>query len=248
MLGSGSRGNATLIQSGKTCLMVDCGFSVKETEARLAKLNYSAESISAILVTHEHSDHSKGVGALARKYGIPVLATRGTANYARFGELQTLSKLNTEQAIEFGDLQVQSYPVPHDAREPCQFSFFDGDRKLSILTDAGDTTAHIEQVVSGSHALMLECNHDADMLWQGSYPQRLKERVAGSFGHLSNEQAARFLNCIDTSGLSRLVAAHLSEKNNTEALARDALCEALGCDRDWVVIADQDEVLDWQKV
>lgn len=248
VLGSGSRGNATLVKSGKTCLMVDCGFSVKETEARLARLDCKGDSITAVLVTHEHSDHSKGVGAFARKYDIPVWATRGTATNARFGKLAEFIKLNAEQIFDLGDLQIQSFPVPHDAREPCQFCFTDGNKRLAILTDAGSTTAHMEQLISGCDGLMLECNHDRDMLWDSLYPQRLKERVAGQFGHLSNIQAAEFLQRIDTSMLSQLVAMHLSEKNNTQALARYALSDTLDCDPDWVQFADQDEGLAWQKV
>lgn len=248
VLGSGSRGNATLVRSGSTCLMVDCGFSVRETEARLARVGCDADSIGAILVTHEHADHSKGVGAFARKYRLPVWATRGTATVARFGELSSLSRLDAEQDFTLGDLQIQTYPVPHDAREPCQYCFSDGDARLAILTDAGSTTNHMEQLISGCDALLLECNHDQDMLWEGLYPQRLKQRVAGQFGHLSNTQAAEFLARIDTSRLRQLVAVHLSEQNNTQALARLALSEALGCEMDWVQYADQDEGLDWQTV
>lgn len=248
VLGSGSRGNASLIRSGGTCLLVDCGFSVKETETRLARLGCEADRIDAILVTHEHTDHSKGVGALARKYDIPVWATRGTASAARFGAVPQLHKLDTEHAFELGELGIQSYPVPHDAREPCQFCFTDGDVRLAILTDAGSTTAHMEQLLSHCDALMLECNHDHEMLWEGSYPPSLKQRVAGRFGHLSNDQAADFLTRIDTSRLNRLVAVHLSEKNNTTALARYALSEALECDPDWIQMASQEEGLAWQTV
>ncbi len=248
VLGSGSKGNATLVRSGKTCLMVDCGFSVKETEARLTWVGCEAQAIDAILVTHEHSDHCKGAGAFARKYNIPLWSTRGTAAVARFGELADLRKLDAEQTLALGDLAIQSYPVPHDAREPCQYSFSDGKTRLAILTDAGCTTTHMEQLLSGCDALLLECNHDHDMLWDGNYPDKLKQRVAGQFGHLSNAQAADFLGRIDTSKLRRLVAMHLSEQNNTQALARLALSEALGCDMDWVQHAGQDEGLAWQTV
>lgn len=248
VLGSGSRGNATLVRSGDTCLMVDCGFTVKETLERLERLDCGPEVISAILVTHEHSDHCRGVGALARRYDIPVWSTRGTRAYAQFGERVAVQHLNAEQGFELNGLRIQAYPVPHDAREPCQFCFSDGERRLAILTDTGNTTAHMEQLLSGCDALMLECNHDLEMLWQGEYPYRLKQRVAGPFGHLSNEQAAAFLQQIDTAPLKKLVAMHLSEKNNTEALAREALCRALDCDWDWVQVASQDEVLAWQNI
>lgn len=226
--------------------MVDCGFSVRETESRLARLGQAATDIDAILVTHEHSDHSKGVGAFARKYAIPVWATRGTVAAARFGELATLHRLDAESQFEVADLQIRSYPLPHDAREPCQFCFNDGNKRLAILTDAGCTTSHMEQLIGGCDALLLECNHDHDMLWQGGYPWSLKQRVAGQFGHLSNDQAADFLDRIDTSMLKKLVAVHLSEKNNTRALARYALSDALDCDEEWIQLADQDEGLGWQ--
>lgn len=214
----------------------------------MTKLACEADSITALLVTHEHSDHSKGAGAFARKYNTPVWATRGTSTNARFGKLSDLINLNAEQTFDLGDLQVQAYPVPHDAREPCQFCFTDGNKRLAILTDAGSTTAHMEQVISGCDALMLECNHDRDMLQEGLYPQKLKDRVAGQFGHLSNVQAAEFLSRIDTSMLNQLVAMHLSEKNNTQALARYALSDALNCDPDWVQFAEQDEALGWQTI
>ena len=248
VLGSGSKGNSTLVRSGKTCIMIDCGFSVRETEKRLSMLDADAGEISAILVTHEHSDHSRGVGALARKYDIPVWATRGTILASQFGDISRLSKLNSEEIFTLQDLQIQSYPVPHDAREPCQYCFDDGKNQLAILTDAGCTTSYMQEVINGCDALLLECNHDHEMLWEGSYPQRLKERVAGSFGHLSNEQAAEFLKAIDASSLKKLLAVHLSEKNNTSQLARYTIVDAIDCDPDWVQIAEQDDVTDWQTV
>ncbi len=228
--------------------MLDNGFSVRETEKRLATLGVDASSINAILVTHEHSDHINGVGALARKYELMVYATRGTLNNHRLGELPVTQVINSHQQFAIGDLQVKPFPVPHDAREPCQFVFDDGNCRLGILTDTGSSTLHIEEQLSGCDALVLECNHDIDMLAEGDYPYNVKLRVAGDYGHLNNEQAATLLQRIDTSGLQHIVAAHISEKHNTQALAQRTLSNALHCQRDWIAIADQYTGLDWRDV
>lgn len=247
-LGSGSKGNATLVRKNATRLLVDNGFSVKETELRLARLGLEAGQLTAILVTHEHGDHIRGVGPLARKYGIPVWTTRGTASHVGLGELPVLHYIDVHQPLELGDIEVQPFPVPHDAREPCQFAFEDGAKRLGVLTDAGSTTAHIVKQLSGCDALVLECNHDTAMLMNGPYPESLKARVGGRFGHLSNEQAAEFLAQLDTQRLQHLVAAHLSEQNNTSDLACYALSEVLNCEPDWITVAQQDSGLGWREI
>jgi phosphoribosyl 1,2-cyclic phosphodiesterase len=237
-----------LIEAGRTRLMLDNGFSVRETEKRLGHMGIDAASIDAILVTHEHSDHVNGVGAMARKYAIEVYATMGTFTSHRLGELPASQVINSHQQFSIGDLQIHPFPVPHDAREPCQFVFGDGNRRLGILTDTGSSTMHIEQQLSGCDALILECNHDIDMLADGDYPYNVKLRVAGDYGHLNNEQAAALLQRIDTSSLQHIVAAHISEKHNTQALARQTLSAALHCQRDWIAVADQYTGLDWRDV
>jgi len=247
-LGSGSRGNATLVQHNGTCVLVDCGFSVKETEARLARLAVSAEDIDAVLVTHEHGDHINGVGALARKYALPVWATGGTFAADRLGERVDRQRLCSHTAFAIGDIEVQPFPVPHDAREPSQFVFGNGDRRLGLLTDVGSRTPHLEERLSSCDALILECNHDVELLANGEYPPSLKRRVGGDLGHLSNGQAADILRRIDTTRLTQLVAAHLSEKHNTPALARSALAEVLDCSAEWVAVADQQTGLAWRDV
>jgi len=247
-LGSGSRGNAMLIEAGRTRLMLDNGFSLRETEKRLGLLGVDAASIAGILVTHEHSDHCNGVGALARKYGLAVYATQGTYTSGRLDELPDARLINSHQDFSVGDLQIQPFPVPHDAREPCQFVFSDGKRRLGILTDTGSSTAHIEDLLSGIDALVLECNHDKAMLARGDYPYHVKLRVAGDYGHLNNEQAALLLQSINTSSLQHIVAAHISEKHNTQALAQHSLSAALHCPREWIAIADQHRGLDWRDV
>ncbi len=247
-LGSGSRGNAMLVEQGNTCVLVDCGFSMKETEARLAKLGSSAEAISAVLVTHEHGDHINGVGALARKYAIPVWATGGTFAADRLGVRIEKKRICSHSTFSIGDIEVQPFPVPHDAREPCQFVFGNGDKRLGLLTDVGSRTPHLETQLSACDALVLECNHDVTLLANGEYPPSLKRRVGGDQGHLSNVQAADILSRIDTSKLTQLVAAHLSEKHNTPALAQAALADVMGCSADWVSIADQQTGFAWRDV
>jgi phosphoribosyl 1,2-cyclic phosphodiesterase len=237
-----------LIEARRTRLMLDNGFSLRETEKRLGFMGADAGSISAILVTHEHADHVNGVGAFARKYGLTVYATVGTFNSSRLGELPDVRLISGHQSFSIGDLQIHPFPVPHDAREPCQFVFCDGNRRLGILTDTGSSTAHIEEQLTGCDALVLECNHDRTLLAQGGYPYHVKMRVAGDYGHLNNEQAASLLRRIDTSSLQHIVAAHISEKHNTPALAQQSLSAALCCQREWIAVAGQQSGLDWRDV
>ena len=248
LLGSGSRGNATLIESGSTRLLVDCGFSVKETERRLGRLGLEAGSLSAILVTHEHNDHITGVGALARKYRLPVWLTPGTHSRGKTGEVPVQHFLNCHADFAIGDIGIHPFPVPHDAREPCQFVFNDGSRRLGLLTDTGRSTPHIEEQLGSCDALILECNHDAQMLMDGPYPPSLKQRVGGGLGHLSNAQAAALLAGIEAGALQHIVAAHLSEQNNRPELAAAALSGALNCQHDWIALADQELGLDWRQI
>jgi phosphoribosyl 1,2-cyclic phosphodiesterase len=245
-LGSGSRGNATLIECGADCLLVDCGFSLKDLALRLRRLERQPEDISAILVTHEHTDHVRGVALLSRRHEIPVLASPGTAAAADLLDLPGFRPINCHQPLALGGLEVHPFPVPHDAREPSQFVFHDGVRRLGLLTDTGSTTAHILRMLGGCDALILECNHDSDLLARGPYPESLKRRVGGGLGHLSNSQAAQLVAAIDTSRLQHIVAAHLSERNNLPTLAAAALAGPLGCDPSWIGIAGQDTGLDWR--
>ena len=230
--------------------MLDCGFSVKETVCRLQRLGKTGDDLSAILVTHEHGDHIRGVGALARQFSLPVWMTMGTyrAVEANIGTLPKLNIIDLDSDIDLGDLHVHPYAVPHDAREPVQFVLGNGDRRLGILTDSGTITPHIENALDGCDALVIECNHDSDMLINGNYPPSLIERVGGSLGHLDNEAAAGLLDKLDTGQLQHLVAAHLSEKNNTPALVRWALSDAIGCAEDWIAIAHQDHGLPWREL
>lgn len=249
-LGSGSRGNALVVEAGKTRVMLDCGFAVRETTQRLARLELTPEHISAVVVTHEHTDHIGGVAAFARKFNLPVWLTHGTYSHAmaQFRDSQTIHVFDSHERFVIGELEIEPFPVPHDAREPAQFVFGDGVRRLGVLTDAGCSTPHIEAILSRCHALVLECNHDAQMLQKGPYPPGLKQRVAGRFGHLDNEAAASLLGKLDNSLLQHLVAAHLSDKNNLPVLAQQALSRVLDCEPEWVGIACQETGFDWRRI
>lgn len=247
-LGSGSEGNGLLVESGRSRLLLDCGFSVAETVRRLERLGVPPDSLDAILVTHEHDDHVGGVTRFARRFSTPVYLSYGTYAAATRGDFSDVVVIDSHTPFTIGDLEVFPYPVPHDAREPTQFVFGDGAVRLGVLTDAGASTPHIESMLSGVEALVLECNHDRDMLQNSAYPERLKDRISGRLGHLDNTQAARILSAIDRSSLQHVVAAHLSQKNNRPALAVAALAEAMGCEPDWITVATQGEGFDWRSI
>lgn len=246
-LGSGSRGNATLIEHRQTCIMVDCGFSTREVERRLQRLQREPGDITAILVTHEHSDHLQGVARLARKYSIPVWMTSGT-QAALQQEVPELRTLNAHESLVLGDLEINPFPVPHDAREPCQFVFNSGSSRFAILTDAGSVTTHMLDSIAGVDAMMLECNHDREMLSNGRYPAWLKQRVGGDYGHLNNDQSADILCAMDSTRLKTLVASHLSSDNNSAEQVRHTLSAVTACDPGWVQVAGQELGCPWQEV
>jgi len=247
LLGSGSRGNGMLVETGNSLVLLDCGFSVTQVKARLAKLGKRPEDLTAVVVTHEHSDHVNGVAALSRGFNIEVWATPGTAQAAGLDEVNCrLFDCHAPFAIE--GVEAMPFPVPHDAREPCQFVFSDGARRLGVLTDVGSITPHIAECLDACDALVLECNHDSAMLAAGDYPPSLKHRVGGRHGHLNNDQAAELLQRVDTTRLQHLVAAHLSEKNNRPELARQTLADALDCTPDWIAVAEQDSGLGWREI
>lgn len=249
-LGSGSEGNGLIVESGSTRVLMDCGFSVSETRARLARLGLTPKELDAVIVTHEHSDHIGGVARLAAKYELPVWCTHGTYISWRMqtDALPWVEMIDPHQSFSVGELEIQPFAVPHDAREPVQFVFRATERKLGVLTDAGHITPHIAASLSGVNALVLECNHDADMLANGAYPPSLKKRVGGQYGHLENRQAAALLKQMDVSGLRHLIAAHLSQKNNQPELARNALAHVLGCEPEWIEVACQHDGFGWHHI
>jgi phosphoribosyl 1,2-cyclic phosphodiesterase len=249
-LGSGSKGNAWLVQAADTCVMIDCGFGSREAVKRLARLGVEASDLDAILVTHEHGDHGRGVARLASKARCSVWLSHGSWSMldALGSAPHSPCYIAGQDKFAIGDLEITPYTVPHDAREPMQFVFDDGARRFGLLTDAGHVTVHMEQVLSGCDALALECNHDVARLEAGAYPAALKRRILGRWGHLDNAAAAALLRKIAGSGLRHVVAAHLSEHNNAPELARAALAGALGCEHDWIGVADQETGLDWREI
>ncbi len=227
-LGSGSTGNATLVETvglRGTRLLVDCGLGVKQLSLRLAEAATSeAATLDAMFITHEHSDHIGCARQFAQRHRIPVWMSRGTYEALGSPDFDGLLHIaNDGQPIDLGELQVTPFTVPHDAREPLQLTCTDGNAKLGILTDLGHATAHVMTHLEGCHALLLECNHDTDLLAQSSYPAFLKKRVGGPYGHLSNATAAGIANTLAHAGLKHLVAAHLSAQNNSPKLALEAL-------------------------
>lgn len=246
-LGSGSRGNATVFEEGETRLLVDCGFSAKETRRRLALRGLAPDSLSAIIVTHEHGDHIGGVGVVARDLGLPVYITSGTLRVAqkRLGALTQVVEFNAHERFAVGDFEVRPFPVPHDARDPAQFVFSNGDCSVGLLTDAGHVTRTMREALNEVDYLLLEFNHDRDMLLQGSYPDALKQRVNGDYGHLNNDQSAQLLAAIDQHRLNGVVALHLSEENNHPDKVAACMATALkGSDVEQRV-ADQGFGFDW---
>ena len=251
-LGSGSEGNALIVHAGNTHLMLDCGFGLADTVRRLARLALVPEQINGIVVTHEHDDHVGGVARFARKHDVPVYLTHGTliaTGVSRFKEVD-LNIIDSHTPLPVGDIQLRPFPVPHDAREPAQFVFGDGDKSLGVLTDTGVSTTHIETMLSDVDALVLECNHDLDLLMNSAYPYTLKQRIAGRLGHLDNATACGLLGALPCARdrMQHVIAAHLSKQNNTPALARRALATALGCSDDWIGVAAQDDGFDWREI
>lgn len=248
-LGSGSKGNATLIACGSTYVLIDCGFSLKETTYRLERLGLDPQDLSAILITHEHGDHINGAGAVARRYKVPVYSTNGTKISGRFkGELPDWRPITPEHPFAVQSLEIMPVTVPHDAREPVQFIVGNGAKKVGVLTDLGSSTPHLVRHFSRCQALVLEANHCPFMLAQGPYPPSLKRRVGGKFGHLSNQEAAELLSQLSTHKLEHLIASHLSEQNNSPDLAQAILAEALNTTPDWIGLADQEEGFGWRSL
>jgi phosphoribosyl 1,2-cyclic phosphodiesterase len=252
-LGSGSTGNATLVEGGSgartTRLLIDCGLTLKELDARLARAGLRASQIDAVFVTHEHGDHIGCARGLARRERKPVWMSEGT--YAGIGQPDFDGLLRTAQdssPIDLGELQVTPFTVPHDAREPLQLTCTDGARKLGVLTDLGHATPHVLAHLALCHALMLEFNHDPGLLARSRYPDVLKRRVGGRHGHLSNQQAGEIVQAVAHEQLAHVVAAHLSLQNNLPQLARDAMAQALGLWAPAVTVADAVLGTDWLTV
>ena len=229
VLGSGSKGNCTLVESGSTTILIDAGFSGKEVSRRLALINRSPENLSAILVTHEHGDHISGVGVLSRRCKLPVYANRGThqASESRVKKLHKRVEFGTGERFVVGDLEIHPFQVSHDTADPVGFVVSDGNSALCYCTDTGRVTKLIAHHVRKCRALILEANHDQQMLMDGPYPMPLKQRVRSNQGHLANGDAARFLAGLVNSSLQYVILAHLSETNNLPEVAMARVQEEL---------------------
>jgi len=245
-LGSGSRGNATLIDSGSSRILIDCGFAARELAERAEHAGFDLATLDAILVTHEHGDHIRGVGAVARKYNVPVYCSHGSQRSGKLGNLPAFHCINPHQAgYNIGDIQVEIVAVPHDAAEPCQFVFSANGKRLGILTDLGCITPNIIKAYEQLDMLLLEANHDTQMLHDGPYPPALQARVGGDYGHLNNQQSMSLLENINSANLQKLILGHLSEKNNHPDKVIQALQERCEHLTDRYQILQQDYVSEW---
>ena len=252
-LGSGSSGNATLVeaQSGThiTRLLIDCGLRLRDLEARLIQAGTCAEDLDAIFITHEHGDHIGCTRSFVKRYATPMWMSQGTwlavndETWTPYAHLLNVARDGCP--IELGDMQALPFTVPHDAREPLQLRCSDGHRRLGVVTDLGHPSSHVVASLQGCHALLLEANHDPELLKASTYPSFLKQRVAGPWGHLANHSAADLLLQVRHEQLNYVLAAHLSERNNTPDLARACLSEALNCAPSDVNVADPVTGSEW---
>jgi phosphoribosyl 1,2-cyclic phosphodiesterase len=218
-MGSGSRGNGTLVEIGGELILVDCGFTLKQAEARLARLDVRPGDLSAILVTHEHSDHVGGVPALAYKYAVPAYASWGTLKAAGNGLIA--KTIDSHAAFAIGSVTIHPVVVPHDAREPTQFVFEHDGTRVGVISDLGQVTPFVTDQYANCQGLMMEANYDPDMLQRGRYPASVKRRIGGALGHLSNDQSVAFLEAVAHLDL-QVVVGHVSEENNHPDLLQQA--------------------------
>ncbi|OED41352.1 hypothetical protein AB833_09840 [Chromatiales bacterium (ex Bugula neritina AB1)] len=247
-LGSGSNGNATLVRVNDTLLLIDAGFSAKIIAERLATIGVSPQDLAAILVSHEHSDHVKGVSVLARKFQTPVWMTRGTHRRLKDKNIPVLEYFHPHGSFCIGDSKITPFPIPHDAAEPCQFIISDGQRRFAIATDMGCVTPYVSELLTGVDALLLEANYDGEMLRNGRYPYALQSRIDGRYGHLSNEQSAQVAASIEHPGLQQLLLGHLSENNNTPHCALGSVANRLQRGADNVSVLNRAAVSEWFEV
>jgi phosphoribosyl 1,2-cyclic phosphodiesterase len=248
-LGSGSGGNATLVRAHERArpVMIDCGLGIRELERRVLAAGVAPQDVAAVFITHEHGDHAGCVSAWSRKYDCPIYLSRGT--WHALGDPQFgggMQRIRDGEPVELADLHITPFTVPHDAREPLQFRLHNQQRHLGVLTDLGHVSSHVCAQLQGVHSLILECNHDPEMLQRGPYPASLKRRVGGDWGHLSNQQAASVLAQVWHETLTQVIAAHLSEANNQAELALAALHGALPDRHDTRVhVAQADVATTW---
>ncbi|MBL4796539.1 MAG: MBL fold metallo-hydrolase [Oleispira sp.] len=247
-LGSGSKGNATVIESKNTRILIDCGFNRKHTRLRLQELSLELSDLDAILVSHEHSDHAKGVVLVSESINKPFYATYGTARSAGWLDHPLWHCIDGDELFVIDDLSIQTVVVPHDSQEPVQFVVSNDQYKVGVLSDLGSLTPHVIDAYQNCHGLLLESNHDLQLLQQGAYPPALKKRVAGDHGHLNNQQAADLLSRLLWPGIQHVLASHISEKNNNIELVKKEFAQVLGCDWQDVDAAIQGQSTGWRQL
>jgi phosphoribosyl 1,2-cyclic phosphodiesterase len=249
VLGSGSKGNALVVQGGDTTLLIDCGLTPKVLRARLSSLGLQLADLSALAITHAHGDHVAGAARVAGPFRLLTYATQNTQRQlSKKGGLVNYVEVKPGEPFLVGALQLTAVALPHDAPGCVAYVVEHEGERLGICSDLGHPTDEVAAALGGCHTLQLEFNYDEDMLWGGPYPPRLKRRVAGELGHLSNAQASDLLGRIDTSRLVRLLLSHLSEVNNAPRLALEAAREVLGGTSVRLLIAPQYEPTCWLPV
>ena len=234
-----------MVEAAQTAILIDCGLSVRRLEQRALALDFSLSDLAAILVTHEHGDHIGGVAALARRYRIPVYMTHGTQTASSFGDERDVDVREISAPFSIDALTLRPAPVPHDAKEPCQFVVEYDDLRIGVLTDIGSETRHIQQHYADCVALILEFNHDTAMLSDCQYPDSVKLRIAGSHGHFNNLQAQVLLTKLLSPRLRHVLAAHISARANSYDLVQDILRSSLGGTNIKWDVAHQDRVTPW---
>ena len=233
-LTSGSSGNSAFVSDGKANILIDCGLNGKSVAERLNSIDVSPESIDAILITHEHTDHISGAGIFSRRYDVPIYTTKKTWD-AIFNSKFNIGKLSDknicfiekEKDFEIGKLGIKAFSTPHDSADSVGFNIYADNKKLSVATDMGKVDKNVVSHLLGSESILLESNHDTDMLINGAYPYWLKQRILGSKGHLSNESCAKIAVCLANNGTKKIVLGHLSDENNSPNKAYNTTKSAL---------------------
>ncbi|RPJ17642.1 MAG: MBL fold metallo-hydrolase [Desulfobacteraceae bacterium] len=241
MLSSGSKGNSIYISDGSTSILVDAGLSGIEIERRMKSKELLPEKLDAIVVSHEHADHIHGVGVLSRRYGIPVYISKKTFKAASpfLGKINEFKKFECGDIFTINDLTFHPFSISHDAEDTAGFTVSQNSTKIGIATDLGIATTMVKDHLKNCSVLILEANHDPDMLANGPYPWHLKQRIKSRTGHLSNEQSKALLQEIRHDGLEHVILSHISETNNTPAKAVSVVGEALNCRRTILDVASQ---------
>jgi phosphoribosyl 1,2-cyclic phosphodiesterase len=247
VLGSGSKGNCTYVESPEARILIDAGLSAREIARRLWQIGRSPETLDGVLISHEHSDHIQGLGALARRYALPIYANSATWQRAQHvvGLVDDRREFWTGTPFLLRDLAIEPFPLPHDADDPVAFRLSWHRRTIAIVTDLGYPTQLVRERIKGCHLLVLEANHDEAMLRAGPYPWPLKQRIGGKSGHLSNLQSSQLLRDVLHDELEHVILAHLSETNNLPDLARLTAQEVLGSRGIQLSIASQRDASKW---